>query len=250
MGQHSEHAGAPALAAYTWHRAAHPRGRTGQPQCEGGNPDHGRDRHRLRGGDRVCGRTYRHPDPVLADGISGGHGGRALRDHRLSRRLDQGPPQTEPRLEQAGEIRGPGRLRRALRRAGPPLGPHLHRAVVHPLQRPGHQPGSGGVGGLRRRDHGGHVERREHHRRGGRPGCRRLHVLFRRAGDHGLLDLPPREHLSRAPGVGDRPGPRRRGAGRGLYRLPLVERGARQDNYWATPVRFPSVRGWLPCASC
>jgi len=48
----------------------------------------------------------------------------------------------------------------------------------------------------------------------------------------GYWIFPPREHLPRAPGVGHRPRPRRGGAGRGLHRIPLVERCACPNPSW------------------
>ena len=64
-------------------------------------------------------------------------------------------------------------VRRGLRRAGRALGPHLDRAVLHPHRRASASTsGQVGLGDLRRARHGRHVQRGEHHRRRRRPGRR------------------------------------------------------------------------------
>ena len=141
--------------------------------AKAGTPDHGWHRHRRRHGLRVRHRPHRHRDPLLAHRLPRRGRRRGLRSHRLPRRLHQGPPQAEPRTEQAGQVGRPARVRARLRRAGRPLGPHLDRAVVHPGRRHRHQSGPVSVGPLRRPRHGRLVQRGEHHRRRRRPGRRR-----------------------------------------------------------------------------
>ncbi len=86
------------------------------------------------------------------------------------------------------------------------------------------QRGLVGVGGVRG---GGNGQRRQPHRRARRPGVGIGHVLLRHPGHHRLLAVPSLLHLPRD--LGTRPGPHLRRAGRGLPRLPVVERGAGPD---------------------
>ena len=107
-----------------------------------------------------------------------------------------------------------------------------------------------GLGDLRRARHGGHVQCGEHHRRSGRFGRRVGDVLLRRPLHHGVLDLPPRVHLPRASGVGDRPLAARSRPGGRLHRLPVVERGAGQDHHGRHGIVGHRCRAWRRSACC
>ncbi len=250
MGLHPPHPGPHPLFPQPRDRPAHPRGRTRLAQRQGRYADHGWHCDRRRHGPRLRRRPHRHPGAVLEDRIPDGGGRGGFRLDRLPRRLHQGAPATQPRLEQARQVGRATGLRARLRRARRALGAYVDRALVHPSAAHRDQSRISGLGDLRRPRHGGHVECGEHHRRSGRIGRRVGDVLLRRPLHHGVLDLPPRVHLPRASGVGDRPVVARGRPRRAPASASCGGTRRRPRSSWATRDPWASAPGWRRSACC
>ena len=217
------------------------------PHRQGGHADDGRHRHRGRRGRRVSWSATSAPDvtfagpgcwscwPSSARGVIG-----------LRRRLDQGPAPPEPRAQQAGQVR----LAQIARRRWPSrwLAVHwAHASTTLSFTRcelARHRTSARSVGSS-----GptfiivGHGQRREPHRRPRRPGRRARPPSASPAwpsSGTGSSGTSP----STTCGDGPRPGPRRGGPGRGLPRLPVVERGAGPDLHGRHRVARHRRRAW------
>ena len=89
---------------------------------------------------------------------------------------------------------------------------------------------------------GRHLERRQPHRRARRARIRIGDIRVRDPRDHRLLAVQALQHLSRALCARSRPG--RRGARRRVPRIPVVERGTRQDHHGRHGLSGDRSRAW------
>ena len=224
--RHGRHQGPHLVADEAADRSTHS-GRRSRRACHQGRyAHHGRPGHRGRG---VSGLRPERPLPghlhAERDLRDAGHHGRWRR--RPDGRLDQGRPGTEPGPEQAGQDARPAGGRRDVRRPDAGARTDPHAALLHTLRPAGPGTREHPVGGLGRTAHHRVGECGQPHRRPGRPGGRRRHVLLRGLHGGGLLAVPLPGDLRRGPRSG--PGGGGRGHGGWLSGLPLVERGPGPD---------------------
>ena len=173
-------------------------GRAGRAPVQARHADHGRhgDHHRVAGRlpRRPPGHRRRHVRVRAAGAVPDDR----ARPGRVRRRLHQALHAAQPGPAQRGQAGRPGHRGRDLRGAGDQVPRRVgHHPGVHPpvllrglrhLHRPGAVRGLGHPHGVR------DLQRREPHRRAGRPGHRRGHSRARRLHDHRHLAAAQRLH--------------------------------------------------------